>query len=77
MFLRFINFYRKFIRGYLKIIIFLINLTKIKSLKFKNFNNSILFLLILESLEEKVFKVLKKAFTSVSILVYFNPNYKI
>ena len=76
MFLRFINFYKRFIRGYLKIIVFLINLTKIKSLKFKNFNNSILFLLVLEGLKEKVFKVLKKAFTSIFIFIYFNLNYK-
>ena len=77
MFLRFINFYRRFIKGYLKIIIPLINLTKIKSLKSKNFNNSILFLLVLKSLEEKIFKVLKKVFTSVPIFIYFNLNYKI
>ena len=76
MFLKFINFYRKFIRGYLKIIIFLINLIKIKSLKFKNSNDSVLFLLILKSLEEKVFKVLKKIFISISILIYFNLDYK-
>ena len=76
MFLKFINFYRRFIRDYLKIIIPLINLIKIKSLKFKNSNNSILFSLVLEGLEEKVFKVLKKAFTSIFIFIYFNSNYK-
>ena len=76
MFLRFINFYRRFIRDYLKIIIFLINLTKIKSLKSKNFNNNILFLLALKGLEEKVFKILKEAFTSIFIFIHFNSNYK-
>ena len=76
MFLKFINFYRRFIKDYLKIIILLINLTKIKSLKFKNLNNSILFLLILEGLEEKIFKILKKAFTNIPIFIHFNFNYK-
>ena len=76
MFLKFINFYRKFIRGYLKIIISLINLIKIKSLKSKNLNNSILFSLALKGLEEKVFKILKKVFTNIFIFIYFNSNYK-
>ena len=48
-----------------------------KSLKFKNLNNNVLFPLILNSLEEKAFKILKEVFIRISILVYFNLNYKI
>ena len=76
MFFKFINFYRKFIRNYLKIIVPLINLIKIKSLKSKNSNNKVLFPLVLEGLKEKVFKILKEVFTSISIFTYFNFNYK-
>ena len=47
-----------------------------KSLKFKNFNNNILFFLVLDSLEKKIFKILKKTFIRVFILIYFNLDYK-
>ena len=75
--MKFINFYKKFIRDYLKIIIFLINLIKIKNSKLKNSNINILFLLILNNLKKKTFKILKKTFIKVFIFIYFNFNYKI
>ena len=79
MFLRFANFYKRFIKGYLKIAALLINLIKIKasSSKLKKLHINILFLLLPDKVKEKVFKSLKNAFTKVPILAYFNPNQEI
>ena len=55
VFLGFANFYRRFIRGYLKIVALLINLIKINSLKPNNIKVNIVFLFILNRAEEKVF----------------------
>ena len=68
------NFYRRFIKGYLKIIALLINLTKTSNLKSTRIKLVVLFLLILDRLEIKAFKILKKVFIIVLILAYFNPN---
>ena len=54
-FLNFANFYRRFIRGYLKIVALLMNLTKINSLKPNNTKVDIIFLFIPDKAEEKVF----------------------
>ena len=79
MFLGFINFYRRFIKGYLKIAALLINLTKIKASgpKLKKPRVNILFLLLPDRVEEKVFKSLKDAFIKVPILAHFNPDWEI
>ena len=55
VFLGFANFYRRFIRGYLKIAALLINLIKINSLKLNDTKVNIVFLFILDRVEEKAF----------------------
>ena len=71
------NFYRRFIKGYLKVIALLINLIKISNLKFIRIKLVVLFLLKLNRPKMKAFKILKKVFTIVLILTYFNPNREI
>ena len=60
LFLKFINFYRKFIKRYLNIAILLINLIK---------NNT---LWVWGHKEEKIFNKLKKQFNKEKILILFN-----
>ena len=55
VFLNFTNFYKRFIRGYLKIAALLINLIKINSLKPNSIKVNIVFLFILDRVEEKMF----------------------
>ena len=68
------NFYRRFIKGYLRIIALLINLTKISNLKSTRIKLVVLFLLALDRPKIKIFKILKEVFTIVLILAYFNPD---
>ena len=60
LFLELINFYRKFIKEYLNIIVLLINLTK---------NNT---LWVWGYKEKKIFNKLKKQFNKEKILISFN-----
>ena len=71
------NFYKRFIKDYLKITILLINLIKITLFKDNNLRLSIIFLLILEGLKDKAFIILKNIFIKTSILTHFNLNKKI
>ena len=66
------NFYRRFIKGYLRIIALLINLTKTSNLKSTKIKLVVLFLLALDRPKIKAFKILKKVFTIAPILAYFN-----
>ena len=76
-FLGFTNFYRRFIKDYLKITAPLINLIKTNSSKLKNPSINILFLLVLNSIEKKAFKALKEVFIKAPILTHFNPDREI
>ena len=73
-FLSFTNFYRRFIRGYLKIAALLINLIKTNSLKPNGVKVNIVFLLTLDRAEEKAFQTLKEVFIKAPVLAYFDPD---
>ena len=65
IFLKFVNFYRKFILDYSRIIVFLSRLTKNEKKKF-------VFSWSFDDFEEIAFRTLKLAFTTASILQHFN-----
>ena len=69
-FLDFVNFYRKFILNYFKLIAFLIKLIKILKKDF-------VFSWNLDDSKNKTFQILKIAFITTSILIYFDFNKKI
>ena len=68
------DFYRRFIKSYLKIILLLINVIKTSTLKFIKIKLIVLFLLILNKSKIRTFKILKEVFIIVLILIYFNLN---
>ena len=69
-FLNFYNFYRKFIHNYSNITISLNTLTR-------NTKKIFVFSWVSRSIEDKTFRVLKKIFVSIDMLIHFNSNLKI